>query len=236
MRVRNFAITAALFAAFCGTARAQSPVTAAAAQSGGSTAPQTVGDTMSHWTASGFVGTSFHTSSDLINTEGKHPIDFGGQVAYLWKGIVGPEFMLNVSPNVKYSNIELADNPDINSYMFNVLAAIPLGATGRFKPFVSGGWGSVHMHTDVFAARVNPLDDTIDPAATITSNQSTSGNNIGFGVTTINGHIGFRGDVRYFRTPSVNTLSSSTAADQFTEALMSGLHFWRANAGIAFNW
>ena len=50
---------------------------------------------------------------------------------------------------------------------------------------------------------------------------------------------GFRGDVRYFKTGSNNTDVfdlNNIDGDVFTRVELSGMSFWKANAGIAFRW
>jgi hypothetical protein len=51
---------------------------------------------------------------------------------------------------------------------------------------------------------------------------------------------GFRGDVRYYATNSHNTdvfdLNNIGDGSDFTQIELSGLRFWKANAGVAFRW
>ena len=49
---------------------------------------------------------------------------------------------------------------------------------------------------------------------------------------------GIRGDIRYYKaqTFSTNNLNNGTVQSDFTQALLSGLSYWRANLGVSFRW
>src|SRR5213080_707605 len=70
----------------------------------------------SHWIASGFVGADFGGLADGSS------FDFGGQLGYLFRGVAGPEFVGDFSPNFNNSNAPLVHRPDRNAYMFNAIA------------------------------------------------------------------------------------------------------------------
>src|SRR5437868_2234054 len=95
----------------CGLALAVLTGTPAAAQE----AP------LGHWIASGFVGADFGGLADGST------FDFGGQLGYLFRGIAGPEFVGDFSPNFTNRNAPLVNRPDRNAYMFNAIAAVPVG-------------------------------------------------------------------------------------------------------------
>jgi len=249
MRVANLVMTAAIVAGFSGAAGAQTPAPATPypvpPPPAGSTAPHYIGTTVSHWTATGFVGASFNSSNDSLFTDTSgSSVDFGGEIAYLWRGVVGPEFLANYSPSFKMNNPLLTDDPKVLSYMFNAIGALPLGAGGHFTPYVSGGYGGVTARADVLGLSfpltgLTPFlldDDTALGLNTTSSTETKWGPNIGAGLMVFAGHVGVRGDVRYFRTPTLNSFSSSTPAGQFTETLVSGLRYWKANVGLAFMW
>jgi opacity protein-like surface antigen len=240
MRVVNYGITAVVFAALCGPARAQTPVPQTVPVPQGVTAPDSAGLTEGHWTASGFIGSSFGNMADEAFGDNTGGIDFGGQVAYIWRGMFGPELLVNFAPDVsfdrdvKLSNVNLFDNPRINSYMANAIAALPLGFEGRIQPYVSGGYGAVQMKTNVLE-EVELVDGTLDTSTTSHSNFKL-GSNIGGGIMAFAGKIGIRADLRYFHTSNPPPDPADPPAEQLSDALVSGLNFWRANAGIAFVW
>jgi hypothetical protein len=183
-------------------------------------------DVSSHWTASGFVGSAFGDQVD-----GSH-LDFGGSLGYLWRGAIGPEFLAGFSPNFDLANNILTEQPQINSYMVNLMAAAPLGEDGQWQPFISGGLGSITLNADTLAnpgdLGDNAIEEQLDPDA------SQFGGNIGFGVMGYSGPVGVRADVRYFRGFDRDNLDEGESAPG--QAILSGLDFWRANVGLAFRW
>jgi len=223
MRLVDGFLAAALALTVVGTAAAQS----APAQSTATPQATTVGYTASHWIATAFVGSGFGTSGDTVSDEvDAGGVAFGGQIGYLWRGIVGPEFIADFAPAFEVTRIDLNDNPRVNSYMVNAIAAIPLGADGRLQPYVSGGFGGIQMAGDVFTS----ADETT------TTRQMQWGTNVGGGIMAFaSDRIGLRGDVRRYHAMTNDTLTGS-AADQVLDSLLSGLAFWRANAGLSFRW
>src|SRR3954470_8755689 len=91
--------------------------TAAAAQSTAPLLPATpqatnVGQAESHWMAAAFVGSEFGTNGDNITTldASNGGITYGGQVGYLWRGIVGPEFIADFAPTFDVADINIDSN------------------------------------------------------------------------------------------------------------------------------
>jgi hypothetical protein len=170
----------------------------------------------SNWIASGFVGSDFGASADNA------AVDFGGSLGYLWNNAIGAEFLAGFTPNFRtQNNLILGDSrPNVNSYMLNAIGAVPLGADGQWQPFISGGLGWVQMRTDFAITPVN-------------SNTSDSqfGGNIGAGVM---GFMGIRGDVRYFRAFSNDSVINDSTQSGGFNSILPGLDFWRANIGVAF--
>jgi hypothetical protein len=181
--------------------------------------------TTSYWTASGFVGSNFGAGADSAS------VDFGGQLAYLYRGKIGAEFLADFAPHFRINNALLADNPNVNSYMLNVIGAVPIGSEAQVQPYVSGGLGGIQLRSDMFniASAV--------PGMTTEANQTKFGGNVGAGVMAFAGNVGIRGDVRYYRAFNSDISTNATnAADVFAQNLLSGLDFWRANIGIAVRW
>ncbi len=182
--------------------------------------------TQSRWTAAGFVGANYGAS-----TAGSS-VDFGGQVGYLYRGFIGGEFIADFAPRFNMANAFLADRPNVNAYMANLIIAAPLGTEAAIQPYVSGGFGGVQLRSNMLAV-ANDVNSVQTSA-----NQTRGGGDIGFGVMGFAGNVGIRGDVRYFRSFTNNTVTTTgnTAADAFAQNLLSGLDFWRANIGIAIRW
>jgi hypothetical protein len=224
MRSTAYVVAAALVFGLVGTAAAQtSPAPSAA-----TTQPTTYGATVSHWVGTGFVGGGFNASSDDPRIqENGGGVAYGGQVGYLWRGMVGPEFLFDWAPTFDVNALLIDGNAHALSYMANAIAAIPLGADGQIEPFISGGFGRIQMTADV----INPLDNTTD-----SNSNSQWGSNIGGGLMAFaHNRIGVRGDVRYFHANTTTDITGS-AADQLVESLVSGMHFWRATGGVSFRW
>ena len=224
MRSAQYFLAAVLTLALAGTATAQttSPPSSATTQ------PTYVGETVSHWLASGFVGAGFHANGDSPTIEkDTGSVALGGQAAWLWKGIVGPEFLLEWQPTFDVNSAFIDGNAHVFSYMANAIGAIPLGADGQVQPYVSGGFGRIQLAADIFSAD-----------GTSHGNQNAKwGANIGGGVMAFAGtRYGVRGDIRYYRANSSDTLSGGSPADQFVESLVSGLDFWRATGGVSVRW
>jgi len=219
-------------AAAQGVANAQAPPVPAP--------PVVVQENNDSWLATGFVGSSFSAGGDLaIQTNTSDGgVTFGGQIARTW-GYVGAEFIADFAPTFKTTSLLLSDDPTVNSYMLNVIAKAPLGAEGRFQPYVSGGLGAISMRTSTFTL----AGTTVVPGNTVTLNtvndtQSKFGSDIGGGFFAFANRWGIRGDIRYYRTSTFDQakLTNGTVASDFTQALLSGLTFWRANLGIAYRW
>jgi len=221
MRTSGFVITAALAVTLSVPASAQNAATSAAVQT--AAAADLYGPISSHWVASGFVGSNFGDNS--IDSS----ITFGGQIAYLWRGLVGAEALGDFAPSFKIINPLLAEDPRLQSFMANAIAAVPIGAEGHLQPYVSGGFGSILLSTKVF-----DLLSATQPA-TLSSSERRMGFDFGGGFMAFAGKVGFRADVRYYKA-SDSTVTTSTAADEFTQGLLSDLNFWRANGGVSFRW
>jgi hypothetical protein len=223
MRPASYMIAAAVAAAMSGTAAAQSVAPAAAPPAQSPTAAVVTGPTRSHWVAAAFAGSNFETTTDNVNIDSDASLNFGGQVGYLWRGIVGAEALADFAPSMDLSTAAFGSSPEVFSYMGNAIGAYPLGAGGQVQPYVSGGFGAIQTNLGVLnGAR---------------SNETTFGSNIGAGLMAFASHLGFRTDVRYYRALSDETTpAEDTTFDALTEAALSGLSYWRANVGLAFRW
>jgi opacity protein-like surface antigen len=202
------------------------------------------------WMASGFIGTNFGGSRksnvDLaliedLDTNTSTSVNFGGQVGYLARGVIGGEFLADFSPGLGgFDNLLFKNPPNLNSYMFNLIAVAPFGHAQSYDPYISGGIGAVTISSDIFT--VDPTRATnLNALATDTINGTRFGWNIGGGVMAWSEkNWGFRGDVRYYATNSHNTdvLLDLNNIDEveFTRLELSGIRFWKANAGVAFRW
>jgi hypothetical protein len=207
MRARNYVLTAAA-------------VLVLAAPS----AAQTVRPTESHWLASAFVGSSFGEELD-----GAGP-NFGGTVGYLWRGIVGAEFQANLSPEMDLDDSRTAllfgEEPWLNSYMGNAIAAVPLGSEGQWRPYVSGGVGIFTLAADAL--------ETADDARNFGTDDARVAGNLGVGLMAFAGRLGFRGDARYFNGFGKPDIEANDLPHQVIgKEILSSLGFWRVTGGVA---
>lgn len=190
----------------------------------------------SHWLLSGALGSDFGVDAEDPS------VNFAGTVGYLWRGVFGGEFQANFSPDFQLDGALappfLAEEPAINSYMFNAIGAAPLMAGGQFQPYVSAGAGWFTLSADP-----TPGDGNID------LDDTETGWNAGFGVMGFLGQMGVRADLRYFGVlgdefagvdGSVLRARHGAVVDDQEELIdariLSGLSFWRGNVGVALRW
>jgi hypothetical protein len=164
---------------------------------------------------------------------------YGFQLGYLWR-YVGGEFIGDFAPNFRMTSLALAKEPAVNSWMFNVIGASPIRE--RFEPYVSGGIGGVTLRSQTFDQSAIPIitvQGTLATAQnTINTAQTHFGTNVGGGFFAYANRWGIRADLRYYTVAkfSTNTLTNGTVPSDFTQALLSGLNYWRANLGLSFRW
>jgi hypothetical protein len=189
-----------------------------------------VDSTPGGWFAAAHIGSDFAQSADDSS------VDFGGALGYT-SGWFGGEFLAGFTPNFQMRNRLFVDEPQVNSYMFNLMAGVPVGREKNWQPFVSGGIGAITLRSDDLSG-----EGDNDFSENFTSDDSQFGGNIGFGVMGFAENVGIRGDVRYFRAFGDNALENAlnlnpnTFDDSSPINLLQGLDFWRANIGLAFRW
>jgi hypothetical protein len=221
-----YVITAVLVAGLPGAVMAQSAPPAAVPVA----APAPIaGPVQSHWTVAGFVGSNFGGN---FNVEASP--SFGGQIAYLWRGVFGGEAIADFAPSFGLNNVFLSENPRTNAYMGNAIFAMPIGHEGQWQPYVSGGAGTISLRAVVFNAFLPSASGTFTPG-TSTDEQFKFGWDVGGGLMGFHGLIGFRADARYYKADT-NFANQTTPLGTITDTLLTGLNFWRANIGVALRW
>jgi hypothetical protein len=152
-------------------------------------------DPESHWLASGFVGSNFGRNAEPSSGE------FGGSIGYLWKSKFGAEFDTGFTPSFQLQSnfFGLGIEPQINTYMANAIAALPLGAEGAWQPYVSGGGGAISLMSGNEGEAANFLSP----------NGTKFGGNVGGGLMGFAGSWGFKADVRYYRAAGAYQTSVS---------------------------
>jgi hypothetical protein len=246
MRLGVFAIATAVAAGLSGRAMAQEGSAQPVAQPVAPAVQNPLANTGysahagDHWVASAFVGTNFgsgRNNEDLIDPNQTSSINFGGQAAYLWGGYVGAEALVDFAPSFELNNVQFENNPTVNSYMANAIAAVPFGSNHQYIPYVSGGVGAVQLRSTIFVLDPTNAPD-INAIGTISANGTRFGGDIGGGIMGFSGKWGFRGDLRYYKTSVDNSVNLTDLGNGnlFTQGVLSGLAFWKANVGVAFRW
>jgi hypothetical protein len=210
--------------------------------------------TTPYWIVTGYIGSSFSSgavnqtplANALLDT---NTVDGGlaggAQLARFWGSYVGAEILADFGVSQTTSRF-LSSDPNLNSYMLNAIVKAPFGGLGRFEPYISGGLGWINMRSSTFTVvGVNtitgPLGNTalVTTLDTVNTNQSKFGTDLGAGFFAFADRWGIRGDIRHYRSSTFDQdklQNGPTFADDYTQSLLSGLTFWRANLGVAFRW
>lgn len=174
------------------------------------------GSARADWLLSPFVGVSF--GGDAPGQE----FTWGGSVGWMGAGIFGFEADFGYSPEFFEGDVD--DNLDvfdaelnITTFMGNVIVGIPVGGDdGPVRPYATAGLG-------LMRTSVPGVGEFFDDIAS-----NDLGFNVGVGLMGFpSEHVGFRGDLRYFRN-----LSESGGDD--IDFDIGGFHFWRATGGVTF--
>jgi hypothetical protein len=170
------------------------------------------------WLFTPNIGTGFGGSAS-----GREHLTYGASIGWMGAGIFGWEADLAYTPEFfegDDDDIDLIDNSNVTTFMFNAIIGAPVGGTtgGGFRPYFSGGLGLMQSNV-------------ADAGSLFEVNNSEFGINLGGGAMGfVSDHVGFRGDVRYFRQ-----LSDPEEDNEFDIGL-GDLDFWRATAGVTFRW
>lgn len=154
---------------------------------------------------------------------GREHLTYGATVGYMGAGSFGFEADFAYTPEFfegDDDDVDLFSGNNVTSFMANAVIGVPIGGQlgAGFRPYVSGGIG-------VLQQRVQSDDDLFE----ITNNEF--GVNIGVGALSFaTDHVGFRGDVRYYRA-----LIDAEPDNEFDIDLGS-FDFWRGTVGITFRW
>jgi hypothetical protein len=201
------------------------------------------------WIVTGFIGSSFSVSSSnqtpLINallstntTDGG--LAGGAQLARFWGGYLGAELLADFGVS-QTTSLFLSTDPNVNSYMLNAIVKAPFGGVGRFEPYISGGLGAISMRSSTFTVvgSTTITGNLVPTLSTVNTTQTKFGTDIGAGFFAFANKWGIRGDVRHYRASTFDQdklQNGPTFADDYTQSLLSGLTFWRANLGVAYRW
>jgi hypothetical protein len=201
------------------------------------------------WIVTGFIGSSFSVSNNnqtpLVNallstntTDGG--LAGGAQLARFWGGYLGAELLADFGVS-QTTSLFLSTDPNVNSYMLNAIVKAPFGGVGRFEPYISGGLGAISMRSSTFTVvgSTTITGNLVPTLSTVNTTQTKFGTDIGAGFFAFANKWGIRGDIRHYRASTFDQeklQNGPTFADDYTQSLLSGLTFWRANLGVAYRW
>lgn len=157
------------------------------------------------------------------NAEGREHLTWGASIGFMGAGAFGFEADLAFTPEffeADDDDLDLIDESNVTSFMANVLVGVPIGGTtgGGLRPYVSGGGG-------ILQQQVQSDDDLFEV------DNSEFGVNVGGGLMGfLTDHIGFRGDLRYYRA-----LTDPEEDNEF-DIDFGSFDFWRGTGGITFRW
>jgi opacity protein-like surface antigen len=219
-------------------------------------APVVEAERLYPWMVTGFLGSQFSTGTShflpnlgvvtLSGVEfGPNTADggltYGLQIGYLRK-YFGGEFIGDFAPNFRMSSLALAKDPTLNSWMFNFIGSYPVA--NAFEPYASIGIGGITLRTQTFdetAIPVITVQGTLETAQnTINTSQTAFGWNVGGGFFAYANRWGIRADARWYDATNSSTSSllrnGVNVPANYTQALLSGLSYWRANLGLSYRW
>jgi opacity protein-like surface antigen len=199
-----------------------------------------------HWNVTGFLGSQWNASGTtpiFATDKSNGGWEYGFQLGYI-RRYVGGEFIGDFAPSFKISSLALTEHPSLNSWMFNLIGAVPFGPEENFQPYVSGGIGGLTIRTSTFTLAgtntvfLGPSTSTV-ALDTVNTTQSKFAYNIGAGFFGYVARWGIRADIRYYRASTFEDAklqNGPTPAIDYTQSLVSGLRYWRANLGVAYRW
>jgi opacity protein-like surface antigen len=151
---------------------------------------------------------------------------FGGSIATMSGGIFGIEGDLGFTPKFFGTDVQLKGIPvsvarnNVLTAMANLTVGVPLQSHGGpgIRPYGVGGVGLIRQQFDLIGGLIGYTANDL-------------GYNVGGGVMIFpSGHVGIRGDVRYFRSIGGNTVSD------LLDLQPGAFNFTRATVGVTFRY
>jgi len=170
------------------------------------------------WLFTPNVGAGFGGSAS-----GREHLSWGASVGWMGAGILGWEADFAFTPEFfegDDDDVDLFDSSNVSSFMVNAIIGAPVGGTtgGGFRPYFSGGAG-------LLQSSVEDVEQLFEVS------NSDFGINLGGGAMGfMTDHVGFRGDLRYYRS-----LSDPDEDNEF-DIDFGDFDFWRATGGVTFRW
>jgi opacity protein-like surface antigen len=157
------------------------------------------------------------------DASGREHLTYGATIGWMGAGIFGWEADFAYTPEFFESedtDLDFIDNSNVTSFMANAVIGIPVGGQRGpgFRPYFTAGAG-------LLSRNVQGDDDLFEV------NNNEFGFNLGVGAMGFaTDHVGFRGDVRYYRS-----LEDPDEDNEF-DIGVGNFDFWRATAGVTFRW
>jgi hypothetical protein len=157
------------------------------------------------------------------NASGSSHLTYGASIGWMGAGVFGWEADLAYTPEFfegDDEDFDLIENSNVTSFMVNALIGVPVGGQrgGGFRPYVSVGAGLLQQQV-------------ADSEQLFEFSNNEFGINLGFGAMGFaSDHIGFRGDLRYYRA-----LADPDEDNEF-DIDFGNFDFWRGTAGVTFRW
>jgi hypothetical protein len=154
---------------------------------------------------------------------GSQHLTWGASIGWMGAGVLGWEADFAMTPEFFEGNdgdFDAFDASNVTSFMVNAIIGTPVGGTtgGGFRPYFSGGIGLLQSNVT-------------DAESLFEVNNNEFGVNLGAGAMGfMTDHVGFRGDIRYFRA-----LADPQEDNEFDIGL-GDLDFWRGTVGVTFRW
>jgi opacity protein-like surface antigen len=157
------------------------------------------------------------------DASGREHLTYGATIGWMGAGIFGWEADFAYTPEffeAEDTDLDFIDSSNVTSFMANAVIGIPVGGQQGpgFRPYFTAGAG-------VLSRNVQSDDDLFEV------NNNEFGFNLGVGAMGFaTDHVGFRGDVRYYRS-----LEDPDEDNEF-DIGVGNFDFWRATAGVTFRW
>jgi hypothetical protein len=157
------------------------------------------------------------------DASGHEHMSWGASIGWMGAGAFGFEADLAYTPQFfesSTSDVNFIDTDNVTTWMGNILVGIPIGGQhgAGFRPYFSGGAG-------VMQSNVKDVNDLFPV------NNNEFGVNAGAGAMGFaTDHVGFRGDVRYYRQLTNPTENNNFNID------FADFNFWRGTVGLTFRW
>lgn len=157
------------------------------------------------------------------DASGREHLTYGASIGWMGAGVFGWEADLAYTPEFFESDdddLDAFDKNNVTSVMANVIIGVPVGGqTGAgVRPYFTAGAG-------LLQSRIEDADQLFD------IDNNDFGINLGGGVMGFaTDHVGFRGDLRYYRAFGEDETNERIDFD------LGNFDFWRGTVGVTFRW